>query len=62
MHNYYGTSPMVDFFQIATEDIFFTQARTIKQIANEGSCVIVGRYADYILRSYSGRRLRAYGA
>lgn len=32
------------------ERFFLAQFDTIKELANEGSCVIVGRCADYILR------------
>ena len=33
------------------EKIFITQSRVIREVAEEGPCVIVGRCADYILRS-----------
>lgn len=32
------------------DEIYFTQNRIIKELADKGSCVIVGRCADYILR------------
>ena len=32
------------------DEIYFTQNRIIKELANKGPCVIVGRCADYILR------------
>lgn len=35
---------------ISEENLFNYQAMVIKQIAVEGSCVIVGRCADYVLR------------
>mgnify|MGYP002568678349 CR=1 FL=1 len=35
---------------ISEENLFNYQAMVIKQIASEGSCVIVGRCADYVLR------------
>ena len=35
---------------ISEENLFNYQAMVIKQIASEGSCVIVGRCADYILQ------------
>lgn len=35
---------------ISEENLFNYQAMVIKQIAEEGSCVIVGRCADYVLR------------
>lgn len=34
---------------ISEENLFNYQAMVIKQIASEGSCVIVGRCADYVL-------------
>lgn len=34
----------------AADKIFIAQAEIIKQIATNGSCIIVGRCADYILR------------
>ena len=34
------------------QKIFLAQFDTVKKIANEGSCVIVGRCADYILKDY----------
>ena len=35
---------------ISEENLFNYQAMVIKQIASEGSCVIVGRCADYVLK------------
>lgn len=32
------------------DEIYFTQNRIIKELADKGPCVIVGRCADYILR------------
>lgn len=32
------------------DEIYFIQNRIIKDLAEKGSCVIVGRCADYILR------------
>ena len=32
------------------DEIYFTQHRIIKELADKGPCVIVGRCADYILR------------
>lgn len=34
-----------------TDKVFLAQSSAIKEIASQGSCVIVGRCADYILRS-----------
>lgn len=35
-----------------SDTIFFRQCDVLKQIAEKGPCVIVGRCADYVLRSY----------
>lgn len=34
------------------DQLFLIQSQTIKKLADKGSCVIVGRCADYILRDY----------
>lgn len=36
-----------------SDNIFRIQAQVIRQIADKGPCVIVGRCADYILREYA---------
>ena len=35
------------------DEIYFTQNRIIKELADKGPCVIVGRCADYVLGDYS---------
>ena len=37
---------------ISTQNLFNYQAKIIKQLAREESCVIVGRCADFILKDY----------
>lgn len=37
------------------DQLFQTQADIIREAAEEGSCVFVGRCADYVLRDYPGR-------
>ena len=37
----------------ASDMIFIAQSRVIKDLYNKGSCVIVGRCADYVLRGYA---------
>lgn len=37
---------------LSGDSLFAMQSETIRRIAAEGSCVIVGRIADYVLRSY----------
>lgn len=34
------------------EDIYASQSKVIKQLAEEGPCIIVGRTADYVLRDF----------
>jgi hypothetical protein len=40
--------------QLSEESLFKIQSDAIRSAAEEGSCVIVGRCADYILRDYRG--------
>lgn len=35
-----------------SDKMFFAQSEIIKELAEQGNCVIVGRCADYILRGY----------
>lgn len=44
----YATSP------ISKESLYEAQTHIIRQICEEGSCVIVGRTADYIMREHPG--------
>ncbi|MBQ7579986.1 MAG: cytidylate kinase-like family protein [Clostridia bacterium] len=37
-------------FQFMSDQIYIAQSRAIREYADEGACVIVGRCADYILR------------
>lgn len=37
---------------LSGDSLFSMQSETIKRIASEGGCVIVGRIADYVLRNY----------
>lgn len=46
----YNTSTFVD--MPISHKIFLAQFDTVKKIADEGSCVIVGRCADYALQDY----------
>ena len=43
-----------DFYanQLSEENIFTLQSGVIKKVANERSCVVIGRVADYILRQH----------
>lgn len=49
-YGYYTMSPIVEHVQVIKEDIFISQSKIIKELAEKGPCVIVGRCADYILR------------
>lgn len=44
----YATSP------ISKESLYQAQTHVIRQVCEEGSCVIVGRTADYIMREHPG--------
>ena len=53
-HNVYRgelISPESDDF-VSTQNLFNYQAKIIKELAKEESCVIVGRCADFILKDY----------
>lgn len=53
-HNAYRgelISPESDDF-VSTQNLFNYQAKIIKELAKEESCIIVGRCADFILRDY----------
>ncbi len=38
---------------LSGDSLFAMQSQTIKHIASEGSCVIIGRIADYVLRNHT---------
>ncbi len=51
MGNYPVASGALGFNEMPLNDqLFLIQSKTIKKIAEQGSCVIIGRCADYILR------------
>lgn len=37
--------------------VFVAQSRVIRQIASQGSCIILGRLADYVLKDYPPERI-----
>ncbi len=45
---------------VSKDEIFMRQAEVIKDVADEGDCVIVGRCADYILRNTAHKVLRVF--
>jgi cytidylate kinase len=38
-----------------SDQVFFAQSKVIEEIAAQGSCVIIGRCANYVLRNHPGR-------
>lgn len=51
MGNYPMATGALGFNEMPLNDqLFLIQSKTIKKIADQGSCVIIGRCADYILR------------
>ena len=50
----YGGSTNVGYDIPINDKLFLTQSEIIKELAEEGPCVIVGRSADYVLRDYPG--------
>lgn len=52
MGNYNLTSGALGFNEMPLSDqLFLIQSKTIQKVASQGSCVIIGRCADYILRN-----------
>lgn len=46
-------TPMMDNYGLPlNEKIFLVQSQVIKEVAEQGSCVIVGRSADYVLADF----------
>ncbi|MGI6731069.1 MAG: AAA family ATPase [Anaerovoracaceae bacterium] len=52
--NLFGNKPLTINDMPMNDKLFVIQANIIKDIAEKGSCVIVGRCADYILRDVKG--------
>lgn len=50
--NYGLNTPTGDFGSINSENLYKAQSRVIKSLPEKGSCVIVGRTADYVLRHH----------
>lgn len=51
MGNYPMASGALGFNEMPLNDqIFLIQSKTVRKVADQGSCVIIGRCADYILR------------
>ncbi len=50
----YGVMDMYATSPLSRESLYEAQTNVIRQICQEGSCVIVGRTADYIMREHPG--------
>lgn len=50
----YGVMDMYATSPLSREALYEAQTNVIRQICQEGSCVIVGRTADYIMRDHPG--------
>ena len=51
----YSSYDSISFYETpVTDKVFLAQSAVIKDLASQGSCVIVGRCADYILRDVPG--------
>ena len=50
----YGVMDMYATSPLSRESLYEAQTDVIRQICHEGSCVIVGRTADYIMREHPG--------
>ena len=54
-NGYYASTVFVNDGLPASDNLFILQSKIIREIAEKGPCVIVGRCADYILREYKDR-------
>ena len=52
--------PADSFMQEQTQSVYKEQSRIIREMAEKGDCVIVGRCADYILAEYKPFRIFVY--
>lgn len=50
--NYHSASGSYATTAMGSSEIYQAQSSVIRQIAEEGSCIIVGRTADYVLRDH----------
>lgn len=50
----YGGRGCYEEYQPLQDQLYFAQVKVIKELAEKGPCVIVGRCADYILRDRKG--------
>lgn len=54
LQSMYGIADNFHASSISGERLYEQQSKVIREIGSRGSCVIVGRTADYILRDYPG--------
>lgn len=60
--NHYGTTMHFGYKMPLNDKLFILQSEVIKEYADKGSCVIIGRCADYVLRDdHDVFRLFIYG-
>jgi len=52
--NYGSPSALFSSYTISDDNIYKAQSKVIKSICEKGSCVIVGRTADYVMRGHPG--------
>ena len=52
--NYGSPSAAFSSYVISDDNLYHAQSHVIKSIAEKGSCIIVGRTADYVLRHHPG--------
>lgn len=50
--NYHSAAGSYSTSAMGSSELYQAQSHVIRQIAKEGSCVIVGRTADYVLRNH----------
>ncbi len=50
-----GVNPASKFTMPLNDRLFVHQTQVIKELAQKGSCVIIGRCADYVLKDFPGR-------
>lgn len=53
-YNYGVESALSELSDIDNESLYGVQSRVIRQLADQGNCVFVGRTADYVLRDHPG--------
>ena len=52
--NYGATSASFDSYTMSDDNLYRAQSNVIRSICDKGSCVIVGRTADYVMREHPG--------